>query len=166
MKKILLISDTHNHLEPRLLKYIDEVDEVWHAGDIGSLELLDQLVALKTTRSVYGNIDGATVRRVAPKNLSFELEGMKVFMTHIGGKVGHYVASAHSDAQLHQPHIFICGHSHILQVRFDKKNNWLYLNPGAMGQYGIHVVQTALSFELEAGKIQNMNVIEFQRGTN
>lgn len=161
MKKILLISDTHSFFDDRLLKHIENADEIWHAGDIGSIEVLEKIESLKAIRAVFGNIDDHKIRVTLPKNNIFILEGVKVFMTHIGGKVGRYNHEALRDAQLEYPQLFICGHSHILQIMFDKKNNWLYLNPGAMGKYGIQTVQTTLSFELNEGKIENMNLIEF-----
>ncbi len=160
MKKILLISDTHGYLDPRLFKYMKAADEVWHAGDIGGSELADEIAAIKPFRAVFGNIDGAALRSEYPENLIFECEKLKVLMTHIGGSPGKYPARVKSIINETKPGIFICGHSHILKVVYDKELSLLHMNPGAAGKQGFHQVRTALQFEIKDGAAQNLQVIE------
>jgi len=157
LKKILLISDTHGHLDSKLHKHIAEADEVWHAGDIGDLDLNDFIEKVK---AVFGNIDGTVCRQKFPEDLFFECESVKVFMTHIGGYPGKYAPRVKKLIEEHHPTIFICGHSHILKVMFDKELNVLHMNPGACGVHGFHVVKTALRFEIEGSEIKNLVVIE------
>ncbi len=166
MKKILLISDTHSYLDPRIEKHIDECDEVWHAGDIGDIELTDKLKAKKKLVAVYGNIDSQMVRREFKKDEIFFCEETKVFITHIGGYPPHYTVSLKQIIKEVQPQIFICGHSHILKVMYDKELNCLHMNPGAIGTHGFHHVQTALKFEINGSKIENLNIIELKRINN
>lgn len=158
--KILLLSDTHSYIDERILNYADWADEVWHAGDIGDLSVTDLLKTKKTLRAVYGNIDDAKARLDFPMDNHFECDGMKVWMTHIGGYPGKYPARIKQGLLEHRPDIFICGHSHILKVQFDKQFNCLAINPGAAGIYGFHQIRTMLRFEINSGKIQNMEVIE------
>ena len=158
--KILLLSDTHSHIDDRILHYVSLADEVWHAGDIGNLEVTDALQKLKPLRAVYGNIDDAKARTSFPLNQFFECEGMSVWMTHIGGYPRKYPARIKEELLLRKPNIFICGHSHILKVQFDKQFNCLTLNPGAAGIYGFHQVRTMLRFEIDHGKIHNLEIIE------
>lgn len=160
MKRICLISDTHSFLEPKVLKYAADCDEIWHAGDIGTLELADKLSAIKPLRAVFGNIDGAEIRLCFPLNLSFEIEGVKVLITHIAGYPGKFSARAFQLIKENQPDLFICGHSHILKVMPDKQNNLLFMNPGACGNHGFHQVKTILRFTIENGKILNLEAIE------
>lgn len=160
MKKILLISDTHGYLDPALEKYFSNVDEVWHAGDIGALDLDSILPAGKEVKAVYGNIDGTPVRQRFPEDLVFESEGVKVLITHIAGAFGKYTPQVKTLIKEHQPQVLICGHSHILKVMYDKVHQLLYLNPGACGNHGFHHVKTLLRFELESGQIKNLEVIE------
>lgn len=161
MKKIGLISDTHGFLDPLLIQYFEKCDEIWHAGDFGNVEVSDELSAFKPLRAVWGNIDGGNLRQMHPLDQIFELEGVKVYMTHIGGYPGRYDKRALSVIQKEKPKLFICGHSHILKVMADPKyNNMLTMNPGAAGKYGWHKIPTALRFELENGKIRNLEVIE------
>ena len=162
MMKILLISDTHSYLDNRLLEHIEWADEVWHAGDWGNVELSDKIAEYgKKIRGVYGNIDGATLRRMYPKISMFRVEGVKVGMVHIGGSPSKYKPDALELFSRGLPDVFITGHSHILQVKRDlKRNNMLFLNPGAAGKHGFHLVQTALRFEIADGKVHNMQVIE------
>lgn len=160
MKKILLLSDTHGHIDDRMLKYVQEADEVWHAGDIGQLTVTDRLAKLKPLRAVYGNIDGTEARVSFPENNCFECEGVKFVMTHIGGPAGKYTPRVRELLQ-HQPaDVFICGHSHILKVMHIKGRNMMHLNPGAAGIHGFHQIRTMLRFEIAQGKLQNMEVIE------
>lgn len=160
MKKIGLLSDTHGYLDPKVFEYFAEVDEIWHAGDVGGLEIIDTLEGFKPLRAVYGNIDGHEVRAALPKDEVFMCEGMKIYMTHIGGKPYRYNRDAHAIMLKERPNVFICGHSHILLVQFDKKINALWLNPGACGYKGFHKVKTLLRFEVHGNEMKNMEVIE------
>jgi len=160
MKKILLLSDTHSHIDEKILHYVDQADEVWHAGDIGNTSVLDQLAAKKPLKAVYGNIDGQEVRLQAPEFLVFTVEDVKVLMIHIGGSPGRYVPRAKTLIAEHHPNVVICGHSHILKVMQDQKRKHLHLNPGAAGISGFHKIRTMLRFTLVAGKIEQLEVIE------
>lgn len=165
MKKILLLSDTHGHLDQKILKYIDGADEVWHAGDIGTTAVADGISKIKPLRGVYGNIDGHELRSQFPENQIFSCQGVKVLMTHIGGYPGRYNPRVKKLIQEEKPQLYVCGHSHILKVIPDRKNNLLHMNPGACGIQGFHKVRTLLRFELNQGKIENLEAIEFgQRG--
>lgn len=160
MKKILLLSDTHSHLDDTILKYVKLADEVWHAGDIGNLAVTDTIKKLKPLRAVYGNIDDGKARLEFPLHNRFQCEGVDVWITHIGGYPGKYNQEIRSEIRQNPPKLFICGHSHILKVQFDKELNLLHMNPGAAGKHGFHQVRTMLQFEIEGDKIQNLNVIE------
>ena len=160
MKKILLISDTHSYLDPALQKHIEEADEVWHAGDIGTIDVCENIEKLKPLKAVFGNIDAPDIKNKYPENLIFTCENVKVFITHIGGYPGKYPARIKNLIKENQPKLFICGHSHILKVIFDKENNLLHINPGACGVHGFHNVKTAVRFELEKSEIKNLAVIE------
>ncbi len=162
MKKIGLLSDTHSYLHPQVFKHFENVDEIWHAGDIGNTGLADELEAFKPFRAVYGNIDGADIRIRYPENLHFEVEGVKVFMTHIGGYPGKYAPGVKAQLLQQQPKLFICGHSHILKVIPDPALQLLHINPGACGLQGWHKVKTLVRFELHAGNIQQLEVIEIK----
>ena len=163
MKKILLLSDTHGHIDQMMLQYIHSVDEVWHAGDIGTTEVTDTIKKHKVLRAVYGNIDGAELRKEFKEVAMFTVEAVKVLMMHIGGYPGHYTPKARSIMQQYPPDLFISGHSHILKVMYDKKHRLLHLNPGAAGNKGFHKVRTMLRFVIDNGKIKNMEVIEVAR---
>ncbi len=161
MKKILLFSDTHSYLGEDVISHLRQADEIWHAGDIGSMELLDQISSLgNTLRVVYGNIDDKEIRNKTTLNQQFELEGVSVFMTHIGGYPGRYTKRVSKILQTTKPDLYICGHSHILKVMKDKELGVLHMNPGACGVVGFHKFRTLLSFDLDNGKIQNLNAIE------
>ena len=160
MKKILLLSDTHGYIDEKILKYVQQADEVWHAGDIGDLEVTDTLKSIKPLRGVYGNIDNDKARMEFPLNNRFLCEDVDVWITHIGGYPGKYNQSIRTEIQNNPPKLFICGHSHILKVQFDKKLNLLHMNPGACGIYGFHQVRTMLRFEIDGDKIQNLEIIE------
>ncbi len=160
MKRIGLISDTHGYFHPKLTKYFGECDEIWHAGDIGSLEVTDQLAEIAPVKAVYGNIDNHVIRAEFPKNLRFTCEGKDIWITHIGGKPYSYNQFTRPTMQTNPPDIFICGHSHILLVQYDKRVNCLCLNPGAAGKKGFHKVQTVLRFTLDQGNIRDMEAIE------
>ena len=160
MKRILLISDTHSHLDVNLLKYIEDSDEVWHAGDIGSYELCTEIGQKTKFRAVYGNIDDHKMRVSYPEYDSFSCEKVKVLMTHIGGNPPKYNANSFEKIRQVKPNIFICGHSHILKVMYDKSNELLFMNPGACGVHGFHQVKTALRFEIDQAEIKNLEIIE------
>ena len=161
--KILLLSDTHSYIDERILDYASQADEIWHAGDIGDLKVTDALKNVGVLRAVYGNIDGSVIRKEFPLNQRFEVEGVDVWITHIGGYPGKYSPAIRSEIQSRPPKLFICGHSHILKVMPDKNLNLLHMNPGACGKYGFHQVRTMLRFEINAGKIENLEVIELSK---
>ncbi|MFN8325900.1 metallophosphoesterase [Flavobacterium sp.] len=163
MKKILLLSDTHSHIEDAILKYVNQADEVWHAGDIGNLVVTDTIKKLKPLRAVYGNIDDDKARVEFPLNNRFFCEGVDVWITHIGGYPGKYNQAIRTEIQNNPPKLFICGHSHILKVQFDKTLNLLHMNPGAAGIYGFHQLRTMLRFEIDGEKIQNLEIIELSK---
>ncbi|WP_228850823.1 metallophosphoesterase family protein [Aegicerativicinus sediminis] len=163
MKKILLLSDTHGYLDDTILKRANEVDEIWHAGDIGNLRVTDQLAKIKPIRAVYGNIDDAKTRLQFPEHNEFEIEGVKVFITHIGGYPGRYNPKIRPLLEKSKADLFICGHSHILKVMRDKRLDLLHMNPGAIGIHGFHKVRTMLSFEVNKGSIENLIVLEYPR---
>ena len=160
MRKILLLSDTHGHLDPKIHKYINGVDEVWHAGDIGSTAVANEISKLKTLKGVYGNVDGHELRSQFPENQIFSCQGVKVLITHIGGYPGRYNSRVKKLIDEEKPQLYICGHSHILKVMKDRKNNLLHMNPGACGIQGFHKLKTLLRFKLNKGKIENLEAIE------
>ena len=160
--KIGLLSDTHGYLDDKIYEYFKEVDEIWHAGDIGSLEVIDKLSTFKPLRIVYGNIDDHAVRQETDEFVVFQCEKIQVLMIHIAGKPGKYVKRAHDLIEEHRPKLFICGHSHILLVKNDPNYNMLWMNPGAYGIKGFHQVRTALRFEIIEDRIQNLEVIEMK----
>lgn len=158
--KIGLLSDTHGYLDPKVFEYFKEVDEIWHAGDIGTMEVLDELRAFKATVAVWGNIDGGKLRQDCKEGEIFEREGVRVLLTHIAAKPPKYNKKVLSYVKQYQPKLLICGHSHILKVMPDKVNNLLFMNPGAAGKHGFHKVKTLLRFDLINGEIKNLEVIE------
>jgi uncharacterized protein len=161
MKSIGLISDTHSYLDPRVFDHFALCDEIWHAGDIGTVKIIDQLEAFKPLRVVFGNIDNKEVQLRTHENLNFELEGFRIWMTHIGGAPPRYNPQVWPVLNTNTPDIFICGHSHILRVIRDKNlKNMLYINPGAAGREGFHKFRTLLRFNLHDGIISGMEVIE------
>lgn len=160
MKKILLLSDTHGYIDDQIVKHAKWADEIWHAGDIGTIQVTDQLKKLKPVRAVYGNIDNAEIRSEFPLDNKFELEGVSVWMTHIGGYPNKYYHRIKEDLKENPPQLFITGHSHILKVMHDKKLELLHMNPGAAGKHGFHQVRTMLRFRLSQGEIKDLEVIE------
>jgi len=166
MKQIVLLSDTHHTLDERFFPHFKNADEIWHAGDIGSLEITDTLKEYASIRVVYGNIDDKTIRTEFKANLYFKCEKVNVMMTHIGGYPGRYNKKILPIIEHSNPDLFICGHSHILKVMYDKKNQLLHMNPGAIGDYGIHKVKTILCFTIEGREIKNLRVVEFPRSKN
>jgi putative phosphoesterase len=163
VKKILLLSDTHGCIDESILKYVRQADEVWHAGDIGDLIVTDTIKKLKPLRAVTGNIDGKEARGEFVEELMFDCEGMKVYIIHIGGYPGKYRTHVKTRIKDEQPAIYICGHSHILKVQYDQELNALHMNPGAAGISGFHQVRTMLRFEIDKGKISNLEIIEWPK---
>jgi uncharacterized protein len=161
--KIGLISDSHSYIDHKAATILQNVDEIWHAGDIGKLEIMDTLPQGKKVRAVFGNIDDQAVREKYPEWSTFEVEGVRVVMTHIGGSPPRYAKGVRQKIKESGAQLFICGHSHICKVEFDKSLNCLYMNPGAIGQQGFHRIRTLLLFDLEKGKIQNLRVVELGR---
>lgn len=160
MVKIALISDTHSSLPENAIKTLKEVDEIWHAGDIGDPEVLEKLPKKPLLRAVYGNIDDQFLHRKMPEEVFFECGGVKVFMIHIGGKPPGYAKGVKAKIKNYQPDLFVCGHSHICKVVQDKELGVLYMNPGAIGNHGFHQIKTMLTFELDQ-TVKNLKVIEF-----
>lgn len=160
MTKIGLLSDTHGHLDPKIFEYFKDVDEIWHAGDVGDMAVVDALEKFKPVRGIYGNIDGHEVRAAWPKTQVFKCEDVKVVMTHIAGRPYKYSKDALEEIQRSTPNVFVCGHSHILLVQYDKKINAIWLNPGACGIKGFHKTKTILRFDLDGKELKNMEVIE------
>lgn len=160
MKRIALLSDTHSHFDPKLPKYLADCDEIWHAGDIGDIAVTDKLAEIKPVKAVYGNIDGGVLRKVFPKDLRFKCEELDVFITHIGGYPGKYSPGVYNQLRQSPPNLFICGHSHILKVMYDKQLNFLHINPGAAGIYGFHQVKTLVRFTIDGKDIKDLEVVE------
>ena len=160
MKKIGLLSDTHAYWDERFIQYFSDCDEIWHAGDIGSQEIITNLQKIKTVRAVYGNIDGHHLRALYAKTLRFNIENVEVLMTHIGGYPGKYAAEIRSEIYSNPPKLFVCGHSHILKVMYDKTREMLCINPGAAGKYGIHTIRTLMRFIIDGEDIKDMEIIE------
>ncbi|MBN9300102.1 MAG: metallophosphoesterase family protein [Filimonas sp.] len=160
MKKIGLISDTHDYLDDAVFKHFEQCDEIWHGGDFGTAAIADALEAVKPLRGVYGNIDGYDIRSRFPEDLIFTCEGVKVFMRHIGGYPGKYAPGVKDIIKKEKPQLFISGHSHILKVMFDPAFNCLHMNPGAAGKQGWHKVRTLIRFVIDGSEIKNCEVIE------
>ena len=164
MTKIGLLSDTHSFLDDAVFKHFEHVDEIWHVGDFGNIELVDKLAAFKPLRGVYGNIDGKEIRQTYPENLRFIIEGLDVWMTHIGGYPDRYDLRIRDEIYRNPPKLFIAGHSHILKVVYDKKINCLHLNPGAAGKQGWQKVRTLMRFQVDEARITGLEVIELKKG--
>ena len=160
MKKILLLSDSHGYIDKKIIKYFDDIDQVWHAGDIGNIKVCETILKTKPLKAVFGNIDNFEIREKFQENLNFHCEGLKIYITHIGGYPGNYNKRIKKVIEETRPNVFICGHSHILKVIYDKKNDLLHMNPGACGLQGFHKKRTMLKFNIENKKITNLNVIE------
>ncbi len=160
MTKILLLSDTHGHIDDVILKYAGQADEIWHAGDIGSLEVSDKLAGKAQLKAVYGNIDDHKVRQEFPLNQRFYCEEVEVWITHIGGYPGRYDRRIREEIRQRPPQLFISGHSHILKVMNDKNLRLLHMNPGACGKRGLHKVRTMLRFKIDGKEIKDLEVIE------
>ena len=160
MTKIALISDNHSYFGDEVTEHLKDVDEIWHAGDIGDLKSIEPYRKMATFRAVYGNIDDQSVKELFGLNEIFMCEGIKVFMTHIGGYPGKYNARVSNIIKEEKPNLYICGHSHICKVMPDRVNDLLHMNPGAYGNHGYHRMRTILKFEVDNGKIQNLRAVE------
>jgi len=162
-QKILLLSDTHSFIDDKVLNYCKNADEVWHAGDIGNPEVTDKIREVSQLRAVYGNIDDKNTRSEFPLDNKFTIEGVSVWITHIGGYPHRYNSRIKESIVLRPPKLFISGHSHILKVQYDKKLKLLHMNPGAAGKHGFQKVRTMLRFTIDGKKIENLEVIEFKK---
>ncbi len=160
MTRIGLISDTHNYLDETVFDHFKDCDEIWHGGDFGTIEIANKLKALKPLKGVYGNIDGMDIRSIYPEQLVFMCEGVKVLMRHIGGYPPKYNPETKKEILLHQPQLFISGHSHILKVMYDEKLSCLHMNPGAAGKQGWHKVRTLIRFVVDGKEMKDCEVIE------
>ncbi len=165
MKRIGLLSDTHAYWDEKFREYFSECDEIWHAGDIGSEEIARRLNGIKPLRAVYGNIDGQELRLSFSKELSFTVEGVRVFMTHIGGYPGRYNPDIRKRLYDVRPQLFIAGHSHILKVMYDDVLRCLYINPGAAGLSGFHLVRTLVRFTIDGNRVKDLEVIKLGKRT-
>lgn len=163
MTQIGLLSDTHDYLHPKIFSFFKDVDEIWHAGDIGGLDTLEKLEKFKPLKAVYGNIDGHEIRNICPEHLNFVCEKINVLMIHIGGYPGRYEKGIPQMIRDKTPGLFISGHSHILKVINDKENNLLHVNPGAAGKYGLHHVITFIRFKVSEKRIYDMEIMEISR---
>jgi putative phosphoesterase len=163
MKRIGLLSDTHGFLDDRVINFFKECDEIWHAGDIGTIETADLLANFKPFRAVFGNIDDHKIRSAYPEYQDFICEGTRVLMVHIGGYPDHYFKEVRKKLHDNSYQLFISGHSHILKVMPDKKYNLLHINPGSCGNSGFHKFKTAIRFNLHKGKISDLEVLELPR---
>lgn len=161
MKRIGLLSDTHSYLDPTLKTFFEDCEEIWHAGDIGDIKVMEELEKWKPVKAVYGNIDSGDIKRFYPEYQIIEIEKRKFLLIHIAGRISQYnktvldIIKSNSDI-----HCIICGHSHILKVQNDSKFNLLYMNSGAAGKHGFHIMRTALKFEVESSQIKNLQVLE------
>lgn len=161
MKRITLISDTHGYLGSDVISHLEDADEIWHAGDIGTIDVLDQLKELdKQLRVVFGNIDDKEMQRLTPLDELFECHGLRVFMTHIGGYPGRYNKRIKSILSKERPDLYICGHSHILKVMPDKELSLIHMNPGACGIIGFHKYRTIIKFSIIDKKLKDVSVVE------
>lgn len=163
MKKIGVLSDTHGTLIPQVFTFFKDVDEIWHAGDIGNIETAEQLEAFRPLRAVHGNIDDYVVRLQYPEDLYFQVEDVHVYMTHIGGYPGHYMPEVRIILQEKHPALYVCGHSHILKVMYDKNLELLHINPGAAGQSGFHKKITMVRFAIDGKEIKDMEIFDLDR---
>ena len=160
MKKILVLSDTHGYIDDRIEEYARDSDEVWHAGDFGSFEVLKKLKKISFIRGVYGNIDNHFLRKSLSEFEIFDVEKLKVLMIHIAGNTKNLSSKVEELINFHKPNILVCGHSHILKIKYLKSKNILYLNPGAAGKHGFHKIRTMIKFDIIDQMVENMNIIE------
>lgn len=165
--KIGIISDTHGYLDDKIFHYFANCDEIWHAGDIGNLDVGKKIASFKPLKAVHGNIDDTTIRMHYPTHQHFVCQGLRIWITHIAGKPNAYPPEVRQALKSNPPDILVCGHTHILRIMRDPKhNNLFYFNPGAAGKYGIHTVRTILRFEIKNQKACNMEVIELGRNSS
>lgn len=164
MKRIGILSDTHGTIIPQVFDFFKDVDEIWHAGDLGNITVAEQLEAFKPLRAVHGNIDDYIVRLQYPEDLFFQVEDVHVYMTHIGGYPGHYMPEVKFILEKKKPDLFVCGHSHILKVIYDKKLDLLHLNPGAAGNSGFQKKTTMIRFAIDGKQFKDMEIFEKLRG--
>jgi putative phosphoesterase len=160
MTRIGLISDTHHFIDENVFSHFEPCDEIWHAGDFGSLEIANRLKSFRPLRGVYGNIDGNDIRTHYPEKLHWQSEEVKIFMTHIGGYPPKYTSEIKKELATWRPQLFICGHSHILKIMFDEQLQCLHINPGAAGNQGWHKMRTIVRFAIDGKEIKNCEVIE------
>ncbi len=160
MTRIGLLSDTHSFLDPKAAELLNNCDEIWHAGDVGDWEIIAQLERIKPVKAVFGNIDNKTIQHNLVEDLWMEVEGVTVWMTHIGGTPPNYNPRVRKILQEKTPHVFICGHSHILKIMRDKQLDMLFINPGAAGNHGFHHMKTLVRFEIHQTEIRKMEVVE------
>ncbi|HWB94425.1 MAG TPA: metallophosphoesterase family protein [Puia sp.] len=160
MLRIGLLSDTHHFLDETLFRHFENCDEIWHAGDFGTAAVAERLAAFKPLRGVYGNIDGSDIRRTYPEKLRWQSEGIRVYMTHIGGYPPRYNPTVKKELGTDTPDLFICGHSHILKIMYDEKLRCLHMNPGAAGRHGWHTIRTAIRFTIDGNNMKDCEVIE------
>ena len=160
MTRIGLISDTHSYLDDTVFEHFKACDEIWHAGDFGTIEVADKLKAQKPLKGVYGNIDGYDVRGIYPEKLIWTCEDVKVYMTHIGGHPARYAPGVKQELVNNKAKLFICGHSHILKVMYDESIHCLHMNPGAAGNQGWHKIKTIIRFTIDGSVIKDCEVIE------
>ncbi|UEG49688.1 metallophosphatase family protein [Ferruginibacter lapsinanis] len=160
MKKIGLLSDTHHYMDDIILEHFKDCDEIWHAGDFGTIAIAEKLGSSKPLKGVYGNIDGNDIRSVYPEQLIFMCEDVKVMLRHIGGYPPKYNPETKKELLLHKPQLFISGHSHILKIMYDDKLECLHMNPGAAGKQGWHKVRTIVRFTIDGNNIKDCEVIE------
>ena len=160
MTRIGLLSDTHSYLDPKVFTYFEHCDEIWHAGDVGSIEIIDLLSQFKKTRIVFGNIDGHIIRATVKETELFQVEDLKILLIHIAGSFGSYNSIVKPIVHKEKPTVLVCGHSHLLKVAYDNKNKLLYINPGACGKNGFHTVRTIIRFVIDGAEIKNLEVIE------
>jgi len=160
MKRIGILSDTHSYLDDRIIAHLSDCHEIWHGGDIGNISVVEQLRSLAPLRAVYGNIDDSSMRLEFPLNNCFELEGVRVYITHIAGRPGAYPARVKSEINAFRPGIFVCGHSHICLIKMDPNSRLLHINPGAAGRHGFHRMRTMAKLSINEGKISNLQIVE------
>lgn len=158
--KVGLISDTHGFLDEKVLTSLRGCDEIWHAGDLGP-GVAEKLSAIGNFRAVYGNIDDLDTRNLFPEFLEINEDGLRILITHIAGKPPKYNTSVRSKIKSFEPHVLICGHSHMACVIKDPdKNNMIFINPGAAGIHGFHQIRTLMTFQISNGKISDLALVE------
>ncbi len=163
MIRVSLLSDTHSYIDDQILKFCENSDEIWHAGDIGDLKVTNALEKVAPVKAVYGNIDDTNIRKEWPLHARFMAEDVDVWITHIGGYPGRYDRNVKPEIFNNPPKLYITGHSHILKVMNDKKLGLLHMNPGAIGKHGLHKVRTMLRFKIDGDRIFDLEVVEVKR---